>query len=356
MEHLHHFRLGDDPFRNEPQLRLFFESRQHKDALCRLERGARQAKGLSVLVGEAGSGKTMVVRRLLECLEEEVFEASMIVVLHGATAAGWVLARFASQLGVEEPAEERKTLLAQIYEQLAIVREDGRHAVLIIDDAEVLAGSDSLTEVCGLLKLEYEERRLLSLVLAGAPALERALEANPRLAHAVDVKVRIQPLDLEAVAGYLAHRVEGAGGNPSILDAGAVEALHGLSRGLAGRINTLADNALFEAFLCGRQQVTSTDVERACRDLGWEAGAGAPEAGGQVFPEAPSLEGSLSDLDSELEAVFEPTTAESEVVAVTEAPPAPMRVGATAARPAVPDRGPPKEDEDEDLFVELLAE
>src|SRR5262245_64945777 len=100
----------------------------------------------------------MVVRRLLESLEEEVFDASMLVVLHGAADAGWMLTRFASQLGIEEPAAEREALLAQIYEKLAIIREDGRHAVLIIDDAQALATHTTLAEVCGLLKLEYEDR------------------------------------------------------------------------------------------------------------------------------------------------------------------------------------------------------
>ena len=179
MEHLQHFGLAEDPFRNEPRLETFFETHANRDALRRLERGLRQAKGLLVLAGDVGAGKTMVVRRLLESLEEEVFDASMLVVLHGAADAGWMLGRFATQLGIEEPAPEREALLAQIYEKLAIIREDGRHAVLIIDDAQALASQPTLAEVCGLLKLEYEERRLLSLVLTGAPSLEQALANDP---------------------------------------------------------------------------------------------------------------------------------------------------------------------------------
>ena len=66
MEHLHHFQLKGDPFRNEPLLRLFFEGGPQQDALRRLERAVRQDRGLNVLVGPTGSGKTMVVRRLLE--------------------------------------------------------------------------------------------------------------------------------------------------------------------------------------------------------------------------------------------------------------------------------------------------
>ena len=398
MEHLQHFGLAEDPFRNEPRLEAFFETHANRDALRRLERGLRQTKGLLVLVGDVGAGKTMVVRRLLESLEEEVFDASMLVVLHGAADAGWMLGRFASQLGIEEPAPEREALLAQIYEKLAIIREDGRHAVLIIDDAQALATHTTLAEVCGLLKLEYEDRRLLSLVLTGAPSLEQALASDPSLTHRVDVKVRLEPLDPTGAAAYLAHRIDAAGGNPAILEPAAVAALHTLGAGLPGRMNTLADNALFEAFLCGRPKMTRTDVERAFRDLGVAEPAAAtgaspaPEPRTLVIAPAPMpgperslrhvslpasasasadanfefgvsraneprmrraeleiidpIDDSLGDLDSELEAVFET----SDPV---------LSRGYAPSRPRVPRKAPPKQQPDEsgdDLLIELLED
>ncbi len=278
MEHLHHFGLSEDPFRNEPRLRDFFETVWTRDALARLERGLRQNRGLVVLTGEVGSGKTMLVRRLLESLEEEVFDASMLVVLSGGADACWILTRFAKLLGIEEPEPERDALLAQVYEQLAIIREDGRHAVLIIDDAHLLTSGDTLSEICGLLKLEYEDRRLFSLVLVGDDGLDAAMAVDAELAHRVEVKVRMEPLDLEGVAAYLVHRIQQAGGAPSILEAEAISALQRLGRGLPGWMNTLADNAIFEAFLCGRQQVSRVDIECVHRALGWEQPAEAPAA------------------------------------------------------------------------------
>jgi type II secretory pathway predicted ATPase ExeA len=315
-------------------MRDFLETGTQREALARLDRGLRQAKGLLVLTGDTGSGKTMVVRRLLENLEEEVFEAGMLVVLNAGADAGWMLSRFARQLGVEAPEPEREAVLAQVYEQLAIVREEGRHAVLIIDDAHLLASRNTLAEVCGLLKLEYEDRRLFSLVLCGGDALDAAVTADPSLSHAVQIRVRMQALDADAAAAYLAHRIQNAGGGPGILEAAAVAALFRLGRGLPGLMNTLADNALFEAFLCGRAQVTQGDVERAHADLGWGAAAApAPlraEAGGNGS-EATLPEPIQAALDSELGAVFE-----------------------TARAPL---DGPPKDDpqEPEDLVVELIG-
>lgn len=374
MEHLHHFGLAEDPFRNVPRLGLFFDSREHHDALRRIDRGIRQTKGLCLLIGGVGSGKTMIVRRLFESLEEEVFDVSMLVVLKGSADAMWMLTRFAKQLGVEEPAAEREGLLAQVYEQLAIVREDGRHAVLIIDDAQALTSQDTLAEVCGLLKLEYEERPLLTMVLAGVPALEQALVADPVLSHRVDVKVRIAPLSAESTGAYLAHRVQRAQGNPAILQPGATAALHALGGGLPGLMNTLADNALFEAFLCGRSQVTAADVERAHRDLGWDGlgdgDASAPELSLEDFapskPSAPDrLDDTLGQLDSELAAVFEPRVApepaagQPELVNVAQSVAPPTEINVETGPRYVPEEGPPKaegdeDDEIEDLLVELV--
>jgi type II secretory pathway predicted ATPase ExeA len=337
VDHLRHFGLGEDPFRDEPRVRDFCETRAAREGLLRVERGLRQGRGLGVVSGEGGSGKSMLLRRLLDDLEEELFEASMLVVLPGAAEAGALLARFAKHLGVEEPAAERQALLGQIFEQLAIVREEGRQAVLLVDDADVLARAGALAELVGLLRLEYEERRLLSLLLAGSPALDGALAADAALAQRVDFRVRLAALDSADGARYLAHRLAQAGGDPAILASEAVEAIHRLGRGLPGLMNRLADNALFEAFLCGRGHVARADVERAHRDLGFAAGPAHAEegpldpgegptaapawAGGADFPPEPGTalatpmplhpfagEGdrdALGDLDSELEAIFE---------------------------------------------------
>jgi type II secretory pathway predicted ATPase ExeA len=350
MKHLRQLGLSEDPFRNDHHEKFNVDSASQSDALRRLDRAVRQGRGLTVLIGAVGSGKTQVARRLYEELEEEVFEAGMMVVLRDAVDADWLLARFASQLGVEQVAGERDALIAQIYERLAIIREDGRHAVLIVDDAHALATRRTLLELCGLVKLEYEDRRLLSVVLAGAPPLLEALAADPLLAHHVDVRVTLRPFERDEVDDYLAARIHVAGGNPSLVLPGASVALHELSDGHPGRINTLADNALFEAYVAGHAQLTRSDVERAYAELGWgEVGAYAPPtpqaaravpseesdelaAAGDLEAEssfsssavapaadrefrsrpaaaevtAPDAGTQLADLDTELEAVFEP--------------------------------------------------
>ena len=267
MEHLHHFDLDLDPFQNEPDLRFYVDSVFHRGCQLRVERGLRQRKGLCVLTGKGGTGKTLLARRILDSLEEEMFDANLMVMLAGAADAESVLMRFARQLGIDHPARDRSALLAQVYEQLAIVREDGRHCVLILDDAQLLT-PDGMAEVCGLANLEYEERRLLSLLLVGHPELAVALSQDPSLAARVDVRVKLSPLDLPSSNDYLLHRLGVVGGRAGLFSESAIGALYKFSEGRPRLLNSLADNALFEAYLEGKTQVESDHVERCAADLG----------------------------------------------------------------------------------------
>lgn len=379
MEHLQHFGLSRDPFANEPIPDHFLDLGPHRDARLRLERAVRQRKGLCLLTGEVGCGKTMVARQLLDTLEEEVFDANMMVVLNASADAAWIMTRFARLLGIEEPRAEREALVAQIYEQLAIVREDGRHALLLIDDAEALAGGRTLADVCGLLKLEYEDRRLLTLVLAGGPPLSRAVAGDPGLAGRVEVRVELQSLDRAAAREYLERRIQAAGGAVAIVHDEAMDAIHRLSRGLPGRINTLADNALFEAFLAQRNQISAVDVQRAHRDLAWstvETAPAAPDAPVEmpavetapvaapthaepvrdpgasigehdvISPESPGFD----QLDSELDAAFAIGGNGS------GAPAGDTLSGATFGNEALETDKPEDDDDVEDLLVELIEE
>lgn len=278
MEHLSTFGLTRDPFASDPQPDAAFDTAGARDTLRRLERSAMQRKGLCLLTGRGGAGKTLLVRRLLEALEEEVFEACMLIPVAGITDGGWLLSRFARQLGVESPSEDLGELLGQVYEQMAIVREDGRHTVLLIDEAQVLADAGLLANLRGLLNLEYEEKRLLSLVLVGLPSLAEAVENEPALCDRVDLRVSLAPLSGEESSQYIAHRIRAVEGAPAILESGAMSALVKWGDGLPRRLNTLADNALFEAHLAGRMSATADDVERAALELGLAAPTDAVEA------------------------------------------------------------------------------
>jgi type II secretory pathway predicted ATPase ExeA len=387
VEHLHHFELGEDPFRSDAVEKFDVELPSQRDALARLDRGVRQGKGLILLVAGVGAGKTRVARQLFDSLEEELFEAGMMVVLRREAGADWLLGRIARQLGIDDAdGSQREAVIRQIYERLAIVHEDGRRAVLIIDDAHGL-DADAISELCGLVKLEYEERRILTIVLVGAPPLDATVACDPLFAHHVDVRVPLAPLPREEAASYVAGRISAAGCPSEIVLPGAVAALHEFSEGAPGRINALADNALYEAWLAGHAQITRSDVERANRDLGWNALPHA-DAGPRVPRRPTSAQAERTDplmlgageidvappVDPELDAVFEPPvrsarpggrgSAEAHRTVVMDFDTGSDPELTAAARPrALAERtkvqmgdrdGPPKGDDVDELFMELL--
>jgi type II secretory pathway predicted ATPase ExeA len=268
VEHLDHFGLSRDPFVKDPLPALHFESDAAVDAERRLLRGCLQRRGLCVLAGGVGLGKSTVLRRVLEQLDEERFQADLLVLVHGGVEGAWLMTRLAHLLGVAEPSCERPRLCGEIFDRLAALHEEGRHAVLLVDDAQLLARAEPLAELRGLLNLEHEGEHLLSVVLAGGLELERGVALDPALAQRVDVAVALAPLDAGGVSAFLLHRVRVAGAEASLFEEGALAEIARRSGGVPRLALTLADNALHEAWLLGTKRVGVEAVDRAVRDLG----------------------------------------------------------------------------------------
>jgi type II secretory pathway predicted ATPase ExeA len=267
LEHLEHFGLARDPFRNEVNLEFWFSSRAHVDVGRRLRRCVEQGKELCVLVGEVGSGTTTVARALIEQLEPDVFEAGLLVLPRGAEPDALRNA-IARQVGVDEPASGRSEALRQLYEHLVTMRDEGRRAVVVIDEAQTVT-AEALAEVRALANLEYEDARLLTIVLIGSPLLETALTRDPDLLARVEARLRLEALGRADAEAYLVHRLEVAGGDTALFEPEVLAAIAECAGGLPRRLNALADSTLFEAHLEGRARPACADVERAARDLPW---------------------------------------------------------------------------------------
>jgi len=275
VDYLQHFGLDREPFGNDPLPGFHCECPRQQGAEQRITRGPLHGKGLSVLVGGPGSGKTTLLRRLVDALPPNRFEAGVMVMVRRDVDPTAFLQRLARLFGLAAPPEDRGALIAQLAGRLGQIQERGLRAVAVIDEAHLLTAGGVLDELRGLLSLEGEQGRTLSLVLAGLPSLEATLAGHRALGSRVDVNVRLEPFDAETSARYLAERLAFARGKPDVLPPAAVAALHERSGGVPRMLNTLADNALFEAFLAGRGALSVNDVERAATDL---VPAGAPSA------------------------------------------------------------------------------
>jgi general secretion pathway protein A len=271
LNYLEYYELSQEPFSNAPVSRFYYSSAQHAQALMRLTHAVSGMKGLAVLVGDIGAGKTTLARRMLDSLPEDEYEAALLVIIHSGITASWLLKRIALQLGVESPADEKLALLSQLYQRLVRIYESGKKAVVLIDEAQMLASREIMEEFRGLLNLEVPERKLVSFVFFGLPDIEENLKLDPPLAQRVALKYRLEPLSSEATDAYVRHRLRLAGAPRVPFTAAAIARIHAHTRGTPRVINTLCDNALFEGFVARAREIDERFVDRVAHDLGLEA-------------------------------------------------------------------------------------
>ncbi len=290
MSYLEYYELDREPFSNAPVSSFYFNSSAHSQALARLTYAVSQSKGLALLTGEAGTGKTTLARRLLDSLPEHLYEASLLVVIHSGITPGWLLRRFAVNLGVQNPADEKLALIGQLYERLVTIHEEGRRAVILIDEAQMLQTRDIMEEFRGLLNLELPEQKLLTVVLFGLPETEQHLRLDPPLFQRIAVRVRLGPLGPDATGAYITHRLRLAGATRMPFSAEAVEAIHRVTEGTPRLINTLCDNCLFEGFLSRAALVSEQLVAQTAGNLGMAPGI--PDVGAAPMAKGPKAKAS----------------------------------------------------------------
>ena len=273
------FQLREQPFSNAPDARYYFNSSQHSQALLRLKHAASTNVGLAVLVGDIGAGKTTLARHLLDDLDEREFESALLVIVHSAITSEWLLRKIAAQLGVEEIPEGKIETLAAIYHRLLKIKEEGRKAVVLIDEAQMLQSRELMEEFRGLLNLELPAHKLITFIFFGLQSLDQTLALDEPLQQRVALRYRLSAMGLDSTAAYIRHRLQVAGGGDrEIFRPEAMELIHRYSRGIPRLINVICDNCLFEAYLIRKDHIDASVVEGVVADLGLKASARAGPA------------------------------------------------------------------------------
>lgn len=271
MDHLKYYGLNKEPFSIVPLTDFYYHSEEHDRAFMRLTRVVEGMKGLGVLVGDVGTGKTLLARRLLESLPEERFDVSLLVVLHADATSEWLVRRIAAQFGVENHEGDKVKVLQRLYERLHIIAEEGRQAVILIDEAHMLRSTELLEEIRGLLNLELPEQKLITFVLFGMLDLDDCLKKEPALAQRTAVRYELKPFPLDVTDDYISFRLKHAGSEEKIFSPQAVEVIHRCSRGVPRLINVICDNALFEGFVRKAEPPLMAEIiEDVCVDLGYQ--------------------------------------------------------------------------------------
>ena len=297
MSYIDHFSLEREPFSNAPDARFYFNSEQHRQALLRLMYAVDSNKGLAVLVGGVGTGKTTLARRMLDSLPEQKYESSLLVMVHSGITPEWILTRIAMQLGVSSPAADRLALLRQLYERLLQIEESGRRAVVLIDEAQMLQSRELMEEFRGLLNLEIPGKKLLNIVFFGLTEVEECLKLDEPLAQRVAVKYHLRSLTADITESYIKHRLQVAGAKRMLFGAESIPLIHSFTGGVPRLINTVCDNCLFEGFLRHKPMVDGPIVHSVVGDLGLQTQGEAALGGDGGSDEFAEIENMLDRLE-----------------------------------------------------------
>lgn len=266
MEHLKFYNLKELPFSTADH-KYYFENAQHAQALLRLKYAVDGMRGLAVVVGGLGTGKTTLARRLLDELDEEHYEAALLVVLHSTTTADWLLKKLALQVGIENVAESKLDILGQLYKRLIELYESGLKTVVIIDEAQMLQDKEILEELRGLLNMEVSQGKLLTLILFGLPALDEILALDDPLKQRIAIKYKLNDFELKVAQEYIHYRLRVAGCEEEIFTPKAIASICDYSKGNPRLINTICDNAILEGFFIKQKPIDKNTVDSVAINL-----------------------------------------------------------------------------------------
>lgn len=260
------FGLSANPFSMTPDPNLLFLTNSHREALAGLNYAILGRKGFVVLTGEAGTGKTTLLRKLLEMMPETEAQAS--VVLNPTLTASEFLELLLFNFGNTEIPPSKAQRLHVLERMLSSADKAGRTLVLVIDEAHKL-NIEVLEEIRLLTNFETSERKLLQIVLSGQPELKDVLNRPElwQLKQRVAIRLSVGPLLDDELISYLQHRWARAGGEELPFSADAIARIGAVSRGIPRLVNAICDNALLIGFSGQRRDIDAAIIAEVELDL-----------------------------------------------------------------------------------------
>jgi general secretion pathway protein A len=262
------FGLQEKPFAITPDPRYLYLSERHAEALAHLLYGINEAGGFIQLTGEVGTGKTTVIRSLLEQLPGH---ADVALILNPRVTPAEFLLTICEELHVPVPESGQgstKTLMDLLGRQLLDTHARGRRVVLIVDEAQNL-GTQTLEQVRLLTNLETATTKLLQIILIGQPELRELLDQPDlrQLAQRITGRYHLNPLSEDESAGYVKHRMRVAGATAEVFTPSALREIHRLSGGIPRVINVICDRALLGAFTQEDHRAGAALVRQAASEV-----------------------------------------------------------------------------------------
>jgi type II secretory pathway predicted ATPase ExeA len=262
--------LTDKPFENTPDPRFVYYSSQHEEALSRLLYVVREGKGVGMLSGVFGCGKTLLARILLKELDKDIYMTAYIANPYLSYAE--LLMNIAYYLGDKELPERKTDVLVNVVlERLSKILEnnmrDGKKTVVIIDEAHVIKDKQVWEELRLILNFQLEDRFLLTLLLLGQPELKEIIDANKPLVQRIAIRCHLENLNAEETKKYVLHRLAVCGRTQPIFSEEAQRLIYEKSGGIPRRINHICDLALSSGFGKGLSMIDTDVIKDVAGDL-----------------------------------------------------------------------------------------
>jgi general secretion pathway protein A len=261
------FGLRENPFNINPDPRFLHRTPRIQEALDQLTYGVQSRKGLLLLTGEVGTGKTTLINHLLDWLRQQQTPTAFIFNSH--LQVNQLFDFILNDFGISTDYHLVSNMLLELNQWLIKRFRAGSTPVLIIDEAQGLS-FELLEEIRLLLNLETASEKLLQIVLVGQPELEEKLKRPEmrQFRQRIALRCNTAPLTLAESRGYIVDRLRIAGATRGpIFESDAVEALHYYSRGIPRVMNLLCEHALINSYVEGLNPVPPPMVEEAARDF-----------------------------------------------------------------------------------------
>jgi len=277
------------PFSISPDPNFIYLNSDYREALAMLQYGIAQRKGVVCLIGEVGTGKTMLINTLLKGLDRQVTP----ILLSCPELSYRELIEFVRiQLGIRVCSKNPSEQISALYKYLLDAKQLDRTVVLIIDEAQSL--SVKMLEFLRLLSnLETTEEKLIQILLSGQPELKGKLNLPElrQFKQRIAISFQLGPLKPEEVPLYIAHRLKVSGYTAGLrlFTDQAMESIQEYSTGIPRLINAICENALATGYVLSKHQIDKNIVEEAARDLMLEKPQAHPKdniasADAQIIP------------------------------------------------------------------------
>ena len=261
------FGLRESPFNVNPDPRYLFLTPSTREALANLTYGIQGRKGIILLTGEAGTGKTTLLNKLLDWVRHE--QAVTAFIFNTQLSVTEFFDCLTADFGISCSSPSKSHVLLGLNRWLLDRYRAGERAVLIVDEAQNLS-QQLLEEIRLLGNLETSTEKLLQIVLSGQPELEEKLKHAQlrQFRQRITVRARTKPLSLEETHGYIAERLRTAGANGKpIFSPEAVEGVYNYARGIPRIINVLCEHALINSFADQKRPVPAHLVDEVAQEF-----------------------------------------------------------------------------------------